>query len=90
MESAQMNASETHPGRLAAIAAVQRELGEMAAADQAIATGLRLRSARAKGRSVVYPIRRDPGEVEALEHRAAVDGLNHGDRMLTADHPETP
>jgi hypothetical protein len=64
-----------HPGSLIAIAAVERELAEMASANDAVSAGLQMRSARAGGRSMVYSIRLGRGEVEALERRAAANGL---------------
>jgi hypothetical protein len=70
-----MNAGEAHPGRLAAIAAVHRELAAMDAADEAVAAGLRTRGVKPGGRSVVYSIRLDSGEVAALAERAAARGL---------------
>lgn len=69
------DAEFAHPGRLIAIAAVERELAEMAAAGEAVAAGLRMRTARATGGSIVYSIRLDRGEVEALERRATSHGL---------------
>jgi hypothetical protein len=51
---------------------VYRELAEMEAANTAVAEGLAHRGRRnLRKRSVVYSIRLDPGEVEALETRAA-------------------
>ncbi|HJQ42834.1 MAG TPA: hypothetical protein VJ831_07110 [Jatrophihabitantaceae bacterium] len=64
-----------HPGSLIAIEAVERELREMAAASENVASGLRMRNARDAGRSAVFSIRLDPGEVESLERRAAENGL---------------
>jgi hypothetical protein len=81
MESGEAHAPFIHPGSRIAIAAVERELAEMAAVDEAVASGLRMRSARANGASVVYSIRLDRGEVEALERRAAPHGA---DRVASA------
>lgn len=75
MDDPETNASDLHPGRLAAIAAVHRELAEMEAADEAVAADLGMRGARARSGSMVYSLRLDPGEVEAIERRAAMHGL---------------
>jgi hypothetical protein len=54
-----------------AIRAVEAEMAEFARVDAAVADGLALRSARhPPGRSLVYSIRLDQGEVAALERRA--------------------
>jgi hypothetical protein len=74
MNASERSASDTHPGRLEAIAAVHSQLAEMDVADGAVAEGLRMRSARAEGRSRVYTVRLDSGEVAALERRAAARG----------------
>lgn len=75
MQTPEQIASEMHPGRLAAIAAVRRELAEMDAADEAATVALQGRAARARGISMVYSIRLDRAEVETLERRAAAHGL---------------
>jgi hypothetical protein len=54
---------------------VERELAEFGAIDAVIADGLAERPRRQKGSSVVYSFRLDPGEVRALERRAADLGL---------------
>src|SRR3954447_18683954 len=58
----------------AIIASVEREIAEMEAADAAVAAGLAQRRVRA-GRTVVFSVRLDGGEVDALERRAAAIGL---------------
>jgi len=62
------------PGRLEALRAIQQELAEMEAADAAVRAGQSARARRHES-SVVYSIRLDPGEVQALETRAAARGL---------------
>jgi hypothetical protein len=58
------------------LAAVERELAEVRAADEQVAAGLAQRTARRQtGASVVYSIRLDAGEVAALERRAAAVGI---------------
>jgi hypothetical protein len=64
----------TEAARHIAIAAVQKELAEMAALAQATQLAPRRRR-RATGPSVVYSIRLDPAEVAALEARAAAINL---------------
>ena len=54
---------------------VERELAEFDAIDAAVEQGLAQRPRRQKGSSVVYSFRLDPGEVMALERRAAALGL---------------
>src|SRR4051812_48963273 len=66
--------SEGERARLAAIRAVDRERAELLAADAAVRAGLSVR-ARRRDSSVVYSIRLDPGEVRALEVRAAAFGI---------------
>jgi hypothetical protein len=62
--------------RLERIAAVQREIDEGDAGDQAVDAHLAGRGRRAgAGPSVVYSIRLDPGEMAALERRAAALGI---------------
>jgi hypothetical protein len=75
MSAADQESPFIHPGRRIAIAAVERELAEMAAANEAVSAGLRMRSARGAGPSIAYSVRLDRGEVEALERRAAAYGL---------------
>jgi hypothetical protein len=65
------------PSQLArrdAIRAVEREVAEMAAEEAAVRAGLSAR-ARRRDASVVYSVRLDPGEVRALEVRAAAYGI---------------
>lgn len=58
------------------LAAVEREVAELRAADDAVSAGLAQRTAhRQAGASVVYSLRLDAGEVAALERRAAVLGM---------------
>ena len=54
------------------IAAVHRELAELDAVNSAVSDGLRMRSQRAAGPSVVFSIRLDRGELMALERRAYI------------------
>jgi hypothetical protein len=57
-------------------ACVQRELAEFEAVDRAVADGLAGRTRRnGNGSSTVFALRLDRGEVEALNHRAAVIGI---------------
>ena len=55
--------------------AVERELAEFDAIDFAVDAALAQRPRRQAGSSVVYSFRLDPGEVMALERRAANLGL---------------
>ncbi|HKC28948.1 MAG TPA: hypothetical protein VKB75_13130 [Jatrophihabitans sp.] len=63
-------------GRALAIAAVKRELAEMEAYDAAVEQGLKVRGSRRRaGVSMVYSVRLDTLEVDALERRAVYLGL---------------
>ena len=53
---------------------VYQEIAEIEAADAAVRAGLSARARRNES-SVVYSIRLDPGEVRALEARAAARGI---------------
>jgi hypothetical protein len=65
-----------HEGARLAREAVHREIAEMQAADAAVAEGLAVRGRRNRRKtSIVYSIRLDPGEVDALETRAASLGM---------------
>jgi hypothetical protein len=75
MQPAEPNARFVHPATRIAIAAVERELAEIEAANRAVDAGLEMRTARARGQSMVYSIRLDRGEVEALERHAAANDL---------------
>ena len=61
--------------RLALINEVQRELDELEEVDAAVAAGLAERRRARANPSVVFSLRLDPGEVSALERRAAALGL---------------
>jgi len=57
-----------------ALRVVYQEIAELEAADAAVRAGLSARARRNES-SVVYSIRLDPGEVRALEARAAARGI---------------
>jgi len=57
------------------VRAVEKELADFDAIDAAVEADLAQRPRRQKGNSVVYSFRLDPGEVLALERRAADMGL---------------
>ena len=63
--------TESQQARLAAIRAIEIETAELEAAEAALRAGLSAR-ARRREASAVYSLRLDPGEVRALEVRAAV------------------
>jgi len=60
--------------RAEALRVVYQEIAEIEAADAAVRAGLSARARRNES-SVVYSIRLDPGEVRALEARAAARGI---------------
>ena len=66
--------SPSELARLQALRAVEQEIAEIEAAKAAARTGLSAR-ARRRQSSIVYSIRLDPGEVQALEARAAARGV---------------
>jgi hypothetical protein len=59
------------------VAQVESGLAELEASDRVVAEKLESRRVRGPrtGGSVVFSIRRDPDEVQALERRAAVQGI---------------
>jgi hypothetical protein len=61
--------------RLAIIRQVERELAEFEVIDAAVENGLAERHRRYLRPSVVYSLRLDPGEVDALHRRAAALGV---------------
>jgi hypothetical protein len=54
---------------------IEREIAAMEAADAAVEEALSARPRRQKGSSLVYSLRLDPGEVSALQRRAAQLGI---------------
>ncbi len=54
---------------------VEREMADFDAIDAVVTDGLAERPRRQKGSSVVYSFRLDPGEIRALERRAADLGV---------------
>ena len=90
MRTPEQIASDTHPGRLAAIAAVKRELADMRRGQSRTAGALSQRGGRWAPRTVVFSTRLDDAEVAALERQAAAVDLKPSVLVGLRDNPGPP